>query len=174
MDNNNNENGNTFLAIRTEAHTKTELKELVTKWCDNPDVPALQKYIFIKELENAVKLAIEQLRGPAKVSYLEFTKGETNKTEYFGVTVSTQSTITKKTLEKQYLYSDTVDQLVKEAEDLEKQLKAKNDAIKAMKVMEINQGTAKEITTDSLLSDEVEEKELPVEDTFNLVITLKD
>lgn len=160
-----------FLEIRQTAHTKEEINESVAKWCDNPEMPDLLKYIYGKELEQAVKIMLDLLRKPARQSYLELTKGAIEKKNLFGVEVSTQSTVKKQILAKEYIYSDTVDGLKKEIETLEQTLKDKKDLLKAQMTMEINSGTAIELTGGDEVGNEVA---IPVEDSFNLVIKFRD
>lgn len=158
-----------FLEIRQEALSKKEVTEQVVNWCEDDNAPDIAKWVFLKQLEMAVEIGKEKLKKSAKESYLQITEGAIEKKNLFGVEITTQSTVKKQTLAKQYIFSDEVDAMETEIEKLRQQLKDKEDLLKARKVMEINGGIATELTG----GGEIGEDTSTPENDFNLVIKFR-
>lgn len=160
---------NELIQIQPEAHSKEEIAEIVKAWC-NSDSPALQKWVQLKEIGHAVKEAEKILKPLAKESFLELSKGELDKKHFFGVEVTTVSTVKKNTLAKEYIFSDAVDAIQKEVDEMKLRLKEKENVLDGMKMMEINNGTATELTAGALIGEEVT---TDLKDDFELKITLR-
>jgi len=133
-------------------------------------VNPLETFVKVKALETIVKeiIADKKFRESVKEDFLNLSGGAIDKTELFGVTVSTISQIKKVELAKDYIYSDEVKSLESEIELLELNLKSKKDLLKGMKLQEINSGVAKEI-----LNGFVEPVESDPLKEFDLKITFK-
>ncbi len=133
-------------------------------------VNPLETFVKVKALETIVKeiIADKKFRESVKEDFLNLSGGTIDKTELFGVTVSTISQIKKVELAKDYIYSDEVKSLESEIELLELNLKSKKDLLKGMKLQEINSGVAKEI-----LNGFVEPVESDPLKEFDLKITFK-
>lgn len=130
----------------------------------------LETFIKVKALETICKEIVsdKSFRDKVKENYLYISGGAIDKQELFGVTVSTISQVKKVELAKDYIYSDEVSKLQSEIENLELELKTKKDLLKGKKLIEINNGTAKEIMSDFV---DVPESDLLKE--FDLKITFK-
>jgi len=133
-------------------------------------VNPLETFVKVKALETIVKeiIADKKFRESVKEDFLNLSGGAIDKTELFGVTVSTISQIKKVELAKDYTYSDAVQELQKEIGLMKLQLKSKEDLLKGMKLQEINSGEAKEV-----LSGFVEPAESDPLKEFDLKITFK-
>jgi len=133
-------------------------------------VNPLETFVKVKALETIVEeiIADKKFRESVKEDFLNLSGGTIDKTELFGVTVSTISQIKKVELAKDYIYSDEVKSLESEIELLELNLKSKKDLLKGMKLQEINSGVAKEI-----LNGFVEPVESDPLKEFDLKITFK-
>lgn len=133
-------------------------------------VNPLETFVKVKALETIVEeiIADKKFRESVKEDFLNLSGGAIDKTELFGVTVSTISQIKKVELAKDYIYSDEVKSLESEIELLELNLKSKKDLLKGMKLQEINSGVAKEI-----LNGFVEPVESDPLKEFDLKITFK-
>jgi len=133
-------------------------------------VNPLETFVKVKALETIVKeiIADKKFRESVKEDFLNLSGGTIDKTELFGVTVSTISQIKKVELAKDYTYSDVVQELQKEIGLMKLQLKSKEDLLKGMKLQEINSGEAKEV-----LSGFVEPVESDPLKEFDLKITFK-
>jgi len=133
-------------------------------------VNPLETFVKVKALETICKeiIADKKFRECVKEDFLNLSGGSIDKTELFGVTVSTISQIKKVELAKDYIYSDEVKSLESEIELLELNLKSKKDLLKGMKLMQINNGTAQEV-----LSGFVEPVESDPLKEFDLKITFK-
>jgi hypothetical protein len=132
----------------------------------------LKTYIGVKAMETVIKevLADTTFRTKVKDDYLTLSGGSLSKGEQFGAEVATVSTLKKIILAKEYEYSVEIKTLENEIAILEIGLKNKKDLLKAMKLQEINSGTAQEISVDNILN---EKTETDVLDTFDLKITFK-
>jgi hypothetical protein len=130
----------------------------------------LETYIKVKALETICKeiTSDKSFREAVKENFLYISGGSIDKTELFGVTVSTVSQIKKNELAKDYIYSDAVQSLQKEIDTMKLQLKSKEDLLKGMKLQEINSGEAQEV-----LSGFVEVAEADPLKEFDLKITFK-
>lgn len=130
----------------------------------------LETYIKVKALETIVKeiIADKKFRESIKEDFLNLSGGAIDKTELFGVTVSTVSQIKKNELAKNYIYSSEVKSLDNDIQLLKLQLKSKEDLLKGMKLQEINSGTAQEV-----LSGFVDIPESDPLKEFDLKITFK-
>ena len=160
----------TFPAIAGEVSKSNFLK--ISKEITETKTP-LKTYIGVKAIETVIKevLTNPDFRNKVKEDYLIISEGSLSKSELFGAVVNTASTLKKMTLTKEYEYSDEIINLQNEIEKLEIELKAKKDLLKSLKLQEINSGIAKEITSESLISNEV--SEISILDSFDLKITFK-
>lgn len=133
----------------------------------------LKTYLGIKAVEAVVKEVLDnkEFRNKVKEDYLNLSGGSLSKSELYGAEVTTVSIAKKVALAKEYEYSDEIKSLQNEVEALDLHIKNKKDLLKALKLQEINNGTAKEITTAGLLG--IEPAETDTLNSFDLKITFK-
>lgn len=133
----------------------------------------LKTYLGIKAVEAVVKEVLDnkEFRNKVKEDYLNLSGGSLSKSELYGAEVTTVSIAKKVALAKEYEYSDEIKSLQNEVEALDLHIKNKKDLLKALKLQEINSGTAKEISISSILG--IEPAETDTLSTFDLKITFK-
>lgn len=155
---------NNSIQILKEIPSKKEIGVFVNDFISNGN-NHLEKYLTLKFLEQVIKEALPKLNGLAKDDFLQTYNGVT-KQETMGVEISLVN-MSKSNMLKDpiYTYSDNVYNLINDIEKMEQSIKDKKDLLKSLKVMEINDGTAKK----EELFDEPKE----VKDDFQLKITLR-
>ncbi len=136
----------------------------------------LTTYLEVKFIESVIKKIIEDkdFRKKVKEGYLKASGGTLDKIELFGIEVAPVDKTKANMLEKQYVFSEQVDKMEKEVEEMKSEISLKETAIKLLKTIEINNGTAKEITIDNILGEESKtELDSDITKNFNLKITFK-
>ena len=158
----------TDLILTDNVSQKKQIKQ-ISKQITKTDAP-LETFIKVKAIESIIEGVIKdsKFRESVKEDFLNISGGAIDKTELFGVTVSTVSQIKKNELAKDYIYSDAVQSLQKEIDLIKLILKSKEDLLKGMKLQEINSGEAQEV-----LSGFVEVAEADPLKEFDLKITFK-
>lgn len=162
----------------TEKPTKETIKQK-SEQVMSTDAP-LETFLEVKFMEKVVKEILEnkEFRKRVKEDYLNQSGGEVTTIELFGIKVAPMSQEKKLMLEKVYIFSEQVNKMEKEIEEYLSLVDLNKQAVKLLKTIEINNGTAKEVTVDSLFPEDdseekSEEKQVSEVDKFNLQITFK-
>ena len=136
---------------------------------------ALKTFLEVKFMENVISEIVsnKEYRKRVKEEFLKETGGEVKKHEMFGIEIAPVSQVKKNMFSKVYVYSEQVDKMEKEIEEILSDLDLKKQALKLLKTIEINNGTAKEVTVDNLFSDSPEVQETDPLKDFDLKITFK-
>ena len=128
-----------------EVPSKEEITTGVRNYLAVPDIPLIHKYVTLKTLEKVVEEGLNQtIRKEVIDSALEFSGGA-NKFDYCGAKIQITSE-RKDSIMKEYQYSVDVENMEKEIAEMEADLKTAKDNLKALKIREINSGTAVDIT----------------------------
>lgn len=149
------------ISIQTfkEAPTKSSMRAVIKRYLTDSEISPLEKYITLKAYEKIIEYAIKdtKFRKEVREDYLSRQGGEIKSSEFYGVPIQVVDQTKKNELAKNYIYTDEVTQMEKEIEVIEQDLKLKKDILKGRKLMEINNGTAKEVTIESVLGQQVVE-----------------
>jgi hypothetical protein len=129
-------------AILQEIPSKKEISNLIQNFVHINADPIL-KYCSIKALEEYCKQYIEQEKNSVKKEFLKQFNGVT-KQEVYGVEISLKD-YSKSAMLRDYKFSYDVTTLEKEIALAKDTLKLKEDMLKKMKMMEINNSIAKPI-----------------------------
>lgn len=140
---------------------KVNLESISNKIMESKDVPEIETYIKVKAVEQIVKFVTSNtdFRKRVKESFLTQTQGLLDKTSIMGVTIKPRDLSKQEMLKDVYMYSDEINNLEIEIQNLEEELSLKKDILKQRKLLEINSGTAVKVTMESVLGEQIVEAE---------------
>lgn len=149
-----------------EIPTKTEISKFADEFIAKDDLSLTEKYINIKFIEELVEQIKKKLNPLAKADFAKMFEGETKK-DFMGVNVQLVWMGKSKALkDPSYEYSDKINEMQRDIDMVEMNLKTQKEILKLMKTQEINNGTAKKL-------DEIfEEPKNELED-FQIKISLR-